>query len=268
MVRALVLAGARTRKSLVELSQSRAKAAVRLFGRPLIEYVLDALLAAKEVQDVTVAGAPDLVSLAGATRRAVRWVPGGPSMARSLELGLRAMAPSGPVLIVACDLPLLSPKAVDDFVRAAAASDGDVVYPLVPRPAVERLAQGAGKRCLWMREGPYAAGNLALLRRELSSRAFALLERAHRWRKDPRALGAMLGWDIYLKLGARRMSLAQLEARVRERSGVAVRLVTVEHGSLGFDLDTPRDLLIALRTLARRAGRVKAPQVGATLLGR
>jgi len=268
VVRALVLAGARSRKSLVELSQSRTKAAIRLYGRPLVEYVLNALLRAEEVEDVTVAGAPDLVSLPGEIRRAVRWVPGGASMARSLELGLEAMSSSGPVLVVACDLPLLLPEAVDDFVRCALRTEGEVVYPLVPRRAVEALARGAGKRSLWTREGTYAAGNVALVRRELSSRAFSLLERAHRWRKDPWTLGQILGWDIYLQLGARRMSLADLEARVRERSGVDVRMIAVEHGSLGFDLDSPKDLLIALRSLAHRAGRLESARIGTTLYSR
>lgn len=268
MVRALVLAGARSRKSLVELSQSRAKAAIRLYGRPLVEYVLEALLAAKEVEDVTVAGAPDLVSLSGEIRRAVRWTPGGPSMAKSLELGLQAMAPAGPVLVVACDLPLLSPEAVDDFVRRAMEAGGDVVYPLVPRRAVAAVAQGAGKRALWTREGTYAAGNLALVRKGLSHQAYVLLERAHRWRKDPWALGEILGWDIYFKLGARRMSLAELEARVRQRSGVDVRIVTVKHGSLAFDLDSPKDFFVALRSLARRARQASAAHAGATLPGR
>jgi len=267
VVRALVLAGARSRKSLVELSQSRVKAAIRLYGRPLIEYVLEALLAAEEVEDVTVAGAPDLVSLGSAMKRAVRWVPGGASMAQSLEAGLKVMGPRGPVLVTACDLPLVTPEAVDDFVRAALRTEGEVVYPLVRRRAVAAVAPGAPKRCLVAREGVFAAGNAALLRRELSSRAYALLERAHRWRKDPWTLGALLGWDALVKLGVGRMSLAELEARVRARSGVDVRVLPVEHGGLGFDLDSPRDFAVALRALGSRLGRTGAP-VGATLAGR
>src|SRR5690606_5928368 len=109
-------------------------------------YVLEALLAAKEVSNVTVAGAPDLVSINFATRQKVNWVPSGPTMVQSLQQGLSVVEGDGPVLVVACDLPLLTPQAVDDFLRLARQTGGDVVYPLVPKRAVTTLGRGAFKK--------------------------------------------------------------------------------------------------------------------------
>ncbi len=158
MTQALVLAGAASRQSLVRWSQSRSKAAIRLFGRPVIEYVLEALLAAKEVSDVTVAGAPDLVSINFATRQKVNWAPSGPTMVQSLKQGLSVVEGDGPVLVVACDLPLLTPQAVDDFLRLARQTGGDVVYPLVPKRAVTTLGRGALKKYVRTREGSFLRG--------------------------------------------------------------------------------------------------------------
>src|SRR5690606_38287963 len=155
MTQALVRAGAASRQSLVRWRQSRSKAAIRLFGRPVIEYVLEALLAAKAGSNVPAAGAPALGSMHFGTRRKVNWAPSGPTMVQSLQQGLSVVEGDGPVLMVACDLPLLTPQAVDDFLRLARQTGGDVVYPLVPKRAVTTLGRGAFKKYVRTREGSF-----------------------------------------------------------------------------------------------------------------
>ena len=261
MTQALVLAGAASRQSLVRWSQSRSKAAIRLFGRPVIEYVLEALLAAKEVSDVTVAGAPDLVSINFATRQKVNWAPSGPTMVQSLQQGLSVVEGDGPVLVVACDLPLLTPQAVDDFLRLARQTGGDVVYPLVPKRAVTTLGRGALKKYVRTREGSFSAGNIALISGTLREPALSLLERAHRWRKRPQILGSILGWRAWMQLLARQMSFADLERRVREITGVDFKIVPIEHGCIAFDLDSPKDHVVALRCMSQRQNLADPPRL-------
>lgn len=260
MTQALVLAGAANRQPLVRWSESRSKAAVRLFGRPMIQYVLDALLAAKEVSSVTVAGAPDLVSINFATRQKVHWAPSGTTMVQSLKQGLSVVDADGPVLVVACDLPLLTSQAVDDFIRLARSAGGDVVYPVVPKSAVTTLGSGVVKRCLRTREGIFSAGNLALISGSLREPGLSLLERAHRWRKRPQILGSVLGWRAWMRLLSRRMSFGELERRIFEITGVDLRIVPVEHGCLAFDLDSPKDHLAALRCMSRRPSLSSPPR--------
>lgn len=240
MAHALVLAGAANRPALLRWSQSPLRAAVRLYGRPVVEYVLEALLAAGEVAKVTVAGAPGLVTVGGEVRRSVAW------------LGTGGGEPSGPILMVACNLPLLTPQAVDDFVRAAKAAGGDVVYPLVPQRAVAALGRGVGKPAFRTREGVFVGGNVAWLSRPLSGPALSLLREIHRERKRPYRIGRLLGWGAAVRLAASRMSVSELEERLQELTGVDLRLVPVDHGCLGLDLDSPRDHLAALRCLAKR----------------
>ena len=268
MIHALVLAGAASRQALVRWSQSRSKAAIRLYGRPVIEYVLEALLAAREVASVTVAGAPDLVSVRASVRQRVAWVRSGRTMSQSLEQGFRAIQADGPVLVVACDLPLLTSEAVDDFVHAARRVGGDVVYPVIPHRAVSALARGAAKRPLRTRDGIFAGGNLALFSARLPEPALSLLETAQRWRKRPGTLGALLGWGAMARLLFYRMSLAELERRMGGLSQIDLRIVPVEHGCLGFDLDSPKDHLVALRCLARRQGAWEPSRLRASIFER
>lgn len=264
MTHALVPAGAANRPALLRWSQSPLRAAIRLYGRPAVEYVLEALLAAKEVAKVTVTGAPGLVSVAGEIRRKVRWSRGdGPvcglealpwDTIAALNAPELSVSLEGSFLVVACDLPLLTPQAVDDFVRSAKASGGDVVYPLIPQRAVAALAPGAGKPALRTREGAFVGGNVAWLARPLPGPSFSLLKDVHRRRKRPNGIGRLLGWSAALRLATGRMSLSELEERMRRLAGVDLRLVPVEHGCLGLDLDCPRDHLAALRCLAQRRG--------------
>ena len=268
MIHALVLAGAASRQALVRWSQSRSKAAIRLYGRPVIEYVLEALLAAREVASVTVAGAPDLVSVRASVRQRVAWVRSGRTMSQSLEQGFRAIQADGPVLVVACDLPLLTSEAVDDFVHAARRVGGDVVYPVIPHRAVSALARGPPS-------DPYAPVT-AYLPGEISpcSQRGCLSRRSRSSKRRTAGASARVPSERF-SVGAPwrgllfyRMSLAELERRMGGLSQIDLRIVPVEHGCLGFDLDSPKDHLVVLRCLARRQGAWEPSRLRASIFER
>lgn len=257
-VQAIVLAGSRSREPLRRLSESRSKAAVRLFGRPMIEYVLDALLTARRVESVVVVGAPDLVTVRGEIRHAVRWIPSGTSIAQSLRLGLQAHSSDRPILVAACDIPLITRDAVDHFVKMGVAKlyeGAEMVYPLVPRTVMKTVMPRARKTCLRLVEGAFSGGNMALIKGGLNHDSYHLLERADRWRKHPVVLGSMLGWTRGARLFLGRISIPQIEEEVFRASKTRVRAAITPYASIGFDIDRPQDYFAALACMAESAGQ-------------
>lgn len=123
------------------------KAVVRLRGRPLISYPLEAM--ASVLSDVVVVAKPDteLPYMSGVTV----WIE--PELPQHPVVGIThalTLAGGRPIMVCAADLPLVTPTLIDRIARtspsgapAVVASHGDAVQPLLGcyrRGALERLA--------------------------------------------------------------------------------------------------------------------------------
>lgn len=277
-VDAIVLAGSSSGERLARLTRSRTKAALRLFGRPMLEYVLEALLEASSIRSVVVVGAPNLVTLSTRVRHEVTWVPGGEGLSDSLRAGLEAVSrihagrdgKSAPdagtpaprpshVLVVACDAPLLTAKVVDAFLAMCGDAEEDVIYPLVPRKVIKESLRGVRRTYLRLSDGVFTGGNLALVRPPFTEGQYALLEKASRRRKNPTTMATLLGWGSFFGMLSGRLSLAELERKAADLLALKVKGLVVPHAEVGFDVDGPLDYLVALNALVQYVGVVKAP---------
>lgn len=248
---AVILAGSPCRRGLSRLSASPSKAAVRLWGKPMLAYVVDALLGAARVERIVVVGAPNLVSLGAGRARSVQWIPAGSSFGDCLRAGAEA-AGGKPVLAVSSDLPLLTPEAVDAFLERCAEAGCDVACPLIPRASM-KAALGARRRAwLCVREGRFVPGNMAYFRPGLLSAgaSFLLNRLAAEWGR-PSLLAAALGRRPSLPLGLGRLSLRDMQTRIEAMWGVRIAPVVISRAEIGFDVDTPFDLAVALGLIAR-----------------
>ena len=214
------------------------KALVPLHGRPLLQYSLDVLQSADEVEMIVVAapsGAVDAVrSLAhtAGLSKVVAVVAGGADRQASVARGLDAL-PQGPGLVLVHDgaRPFLPPTLVRDVV-AAAARDGGAVAAVPVDDTIKSGDRGWVETTL----------DRSRLFRIQTPQAFrrAILEEAHR----AAARDGFHGTD---------------DAALVERMGQRVRLVPGTATNLKVTL--PEDLLLA-EALMRRTPSSVSPRVG------
>jgi hypothetical protein len=69
-------------------------------------------------------------------------------------------------------------------------------------------------------------------------------------RKNPLALGSLLGLPIILKYLFGRLSIADVEKRAWDKLALVGRGVIVPYAEIGVDVDKPSDLELALQMLA------------------
>lgn len=130
---AIVLAG--THQNPRRLIDGRNKAFLDIAGRPLVRHVVDALLEAGEIDEIFVVGPVSQLgsALSGVPSR-VRTVQQEGKMLTNTWAAIYASEsrhsaePSEevhrrPLLIISCDLPLVSGAAIDDFICRCAAED-------------------------------------------------------------------------------------------------------------------------------------------------
>ncbi|MEN2983356.1 MAG: NTP transferase domain-containing protein [Thermus sp.] len=210
----------------------RSKALVPYRGKPLAAWVLSALAGAG-LSAIYVGENPGLSPAPRLT------LPDRGSLLENLEAALAHA--EGRVLVATADLPHLTPEAVRFVLERA--PQAALVYPIVPKEAVEARFPHTRRTYARLREGVFTGGNLLLLEKALFYRALPLAKQAVALRKKPLALARLIGWDILLKLLLGRLSLGELEARASRILGVEARALLTPYPEVGVDVDREEELV-------------------------
>lgn len=201
----------------------------------MVERVLDALRAVPAIGRVVVVGPDPLPRRVAQGADAV--VADRGTLVDNVAAGLEAAGGDEPVLVVSADLPLLTPEAVTAFLDAASALEGDVFYAVVRHDEVARAFPGVRKTAVRLRDGTFTGGSVVLIRPEAFARARAVIARAAGARKRPWELAGLFGARTLLRVLTRRATVAELERRAWEITGVRARAVICPYPELAVDVD-------------------------------
>ena len=134
----ILLAGAPNDGPLREIDPVSHEALIRVGGRPMFLYVLEALLAAG-VRRVVIVGPPELEEPTGWPEGVLRVDPAG-SLIANVFCGLEALGGHRPVLVATADIPLLSKEAVEGFLEECRKTLGEFITPSSPGHHGEELS--------------------------------------------------------------------------------------------------------------------------------
>ena len=293
-VDAIVLSGTHTNPK--RLVGGRNKAFLDIGGRPLVKHVVDALLGATTIDEIFVVGPVEKlgVALQGVPSR-VRTVQQEGKMLTNTWAAIyasesrhtqedTAVVHNRPLLIISCDLPLISARAVDDFVSRCAAEDLASEQPfamlvgVVDEPGVAPFRPrdggiGIERPFVELSFGRLRLANIYVARpRHLSHQEFLQTGFSYRKAKDWRNVFALVlqlfrqhgGWQaawltvrMQFTLWALRynrqkmyrwMRKGNTQERVERCCGVvlggSIRVVTTPFGGLSLDVDDEEDFEI------------------------
>lgn len=253
-ITAAILAGGGPDDIVAEAAGVPCKALVPIEGRALIEYVMDALRAAETVGEIIAVEGPAR-PLSGERGRDLG-VPivtaEGNRLIDTFTAAAKAPTEGERVLIATADLPLLTAKAVDGFVRSCQESHSGLSYPIVQAEAFDEAFPGRGKTVVPLREGRFTGGNLAIVTRRFVLEGGPAIARTFDRRKSAVRLAWMFGFTFLAKLLTGRLTIRDLERRGGELVGTTVAAVSVPWAEIGFDVDHAEDLELAGRFLRER----------------
>lgn len=252
MVDAVILAGADNDGRLSACDSARYEALIDIAGKPMIHYVLKAMKACPSVGRIVIVGPRSALENIIPPGDAILVERGG-SILQSLKVGVQALKPDDRVLIVTADLPLLTSDAIEDLLRKADADPADIYYPLLRKETNEAKFPGMKRTYLSVAEGTFTGGNVMLVRPSALDACGRFLDLAVATRKKPWMMGAVLGLRLTVKFLLGRLSIHDVERRLREVAGVRGLAVISDFPEIAVDVDKPSDLELVRKLVASTA---------------
>ena len=242
---AVLLAAGRSGDDFSEAFSTEHKCLVRVAGRPIIRWVLDALRASPLIGRVIVIGPEQPLRSAGVAEEIIPNEDG--SYADSVAAGLRA-ATGDRVLIIAADVPLLKSGALDRYIADCLRTDADVCFPVVSWEAMQDRLPGARKTWYDLRDGKYTKGNAVVVRREVVLQRLDRVESLFKTRKK-KQWAALVCQGFMSRLLRCIATRSEVEAGLSTYLGLRVKAVDADP-AIAVDVDEVTDVPFVGQVLA------------------
>ncbi|MDZ4169308.1 MAG: nucleotidyltransferase family protein [Coriobacteriia bacterium] len=233
------------------------KGLVPVAGKPMVEWVVEALRAAETIGGIAVV-VPSAENLGSWVDKADKIVVSDQRFADNIFAGVDSFRSARRTLVSTGDLPALTPEAIDDFVTRSIEAKADFSYPLIREEDMARQFPGSERTYVRIEGGKVTGGNMGVLSPDLVARNRDIGQRLFETRKSPFAMARVIGFPFIFKLLSGRLRPADVEAKMAQLMGGNCVALYTEHACIGADVDKPIDVVVAERVMFERAdGRIR-----------
>jgi hypothetical protein len=245
---------------LYPATQGHPKAMVDVAGKPMAQWVLDALDESKTIDTIVLVG---LTEKSGLTcKKPIHYLPNQGKMLDNMRAGVQKAFELDKkvkhVLIVSSDIPSITGEMVDWVVDTALETDDDVYYNIITREIMEKRFPGSRRTYTRLKDMDVCGGDMNVARAKLITGETGLWEKITNARKSPLKQAALIGYDTLFLLLFRKLTLEKAAANIMKRLDITGRAIVCPYAEVGMDVDKPHQLEILredLKKQQRKAAR-------------
>jgi GTP:adenosylcobinamide-phosphate guanylyltransferase len=259
---AIVTAGGipRPEDPLYTYSHGDSKALIDVAGKPMVQWVLDALGNAKKVKNVIVIG---LSPKSGVTcKKPLYFVSNQGRMLANIVAGvnkaLEINKRSKYVLIVSSDIPALKAEMVDWLIDTCMQTEDDIYYGVCPRDVMETRFPGSKRTYTHLKDMDVCGADMNIAHVRMATEHLDMWESLIGSRKSPLRQASLIGFGTLLALFTRRLTLDDAVRRVCERIGIKGRAIIWPYAEPCMDVDKPSQLELLRADLEAQQARARA----------
>lgn len=261
VVDAIVTAGGvpQPGEPLYPYAHGQSKALLEICGRPLVQWVLDALSGAETIRQVVVLGLSAAEAAPLHCAKPLQVFPDQGGLLENVQAGvaqaLRSEAPPRHVLLVSSDIPAITPAVINWSVTTSLQTDHEAYYSLIPRAVMEQQFPGSKRSFFYFQDGVFTGGDMNLIATRVLGRANRVWTELIASRKNALKQAGLIGWDVLALFAARQLTTAQTARLVCQRLQIDGRLLICPHAEVGMDVDKPGQYELVKQFLEKRAAR-------------
>jgi len=265
MIDAIVTAGGipLPEEPLYPATHGEPKALVDVAGKPMVQWILDAISDSQVIDNVIVVG---LTEKSGLTcGKKIHFVPNQGKMVENLRAGASKAFEINPkteyVLIVSSDIPSITGEMVDWVVDTALETRLDVYYNVIQRETMEKRFPGSKRTWTRFKDMEICGGDMNVGRAKL-----ILSEQDNLWRKitdarkNPLKQAALIGFGTAFRLLTGNLTLAKAETDIMKRLNITGKAIVCPYAEVGMDVDKPHQLEMMRADLKKRLRKIASSQ--------
>ncbi len=259
---AIVLAGGIPQPDdpLYTYSNGDAKALIDVAGKPMIQWVLDALGDSKQVRNVIVIG---LSPKSGVTcKKPVHFLSNQGRMLANVVAGvnkaLELDRKTQYVLVVSSDIPALKPEMVDWLVDVCMETKDDLYYGICPREVMETRFPDSRRTYTKLKDIELCGADINITHVRMATEHLDLWEALIGTRKSPLRQAGIIGLGTLFQVATRSIAMQDLVEKVSKRIGIQGRVIVWQHAEPCMDVDKPHQLELLRADLEKQRRRSAA----------
>jgi GTP:adenosylcobinamide-phosphate guanylyltransferase len=242
---------------LYTFSHGDSKALIDVAGKPMVQWVLDALGDARQVDNVIVIGLSPksgvtckkpLHFLSNQGRMLTNIVTG---VNKSLELNKKNKY----VLIVSSDIPTIKAEMVDWLVNTCMQTQDDLYYGVCPRDVMEKRFPDSKRTYTHLKGMDVCGADINISHVRMATEHLDMWEELIGNRKSPLKQASIIGFGTLFSLFMRQLTLEDAVTRVSNRIGIKARAIVWPYAEPCMDVDKPHQLELLRADLAKEQQR-------------
>jgi len=264
---AIVLAGGipQPDEPLYSYTKGDPKALTDIAGKPMIQWVLDALGDAKHVDNVIIVGLSPKNELA--CKKPVYYLSNQGRMLANIVTGvnksLELDKKTKYVLIVSADIPALKPEMVDWLVETSMQTKDDIYYGVCTREVMEARFPGSNRTYTKLKGIELCGADINVTHVRMATEHLDMWESLIGTRKSPFKQAGIIGLGILFQVATRTITLDDLVEKVCKRIGIKGRAIIWPHAEACMDVDKPHQLEIMREDLVKQQRKSAAKEKAA-----
>ncbi len=238
---------------LYPYTEGKNKATLEIGGKPMLQWVIEALEGSSSIDSVVVVGCEeyqDKIKLS----KPVHFIPARGDIITNFQLGADAILKINPeadsVAIVSSDIPMLSPASINWVINKSLESDNDLYYCVIDQKVMETQYPESGRSYTRLKDINVCGGDLSIVKLSLYTSNPQFWGKIFRARKSAFRQAALIGIDILLLLVLHRLTFDEIVQKITRRLKIKGQGLICPYAELGMDIDKPYQLELARKELS------------------
>jgi GTP:adenosylcobinamide-phosphate guanylyltransferase len=238
---------------LYEYTQGGSKAMLDVSGKPMIQWVLDALNGASMIEDVIIIGLPvnDDLDCPKAS-----CLPSQGDMIANLRGGIIELLRNKPqashALVASSDIPAITHEMVQWLVDTTMQTDKDAYYTVITRQVMEKRFPASNRSYVRLKDMEVCGGDMNVIATRMVTTNDEVWGKLVAARKNALKQASLLGFDTLLLLMLHAITLDAAVKKVTRRLHITGQAVLSPYAEIGMDVDKPHQLEMMRSDLAQR----------------
>lgn len=240
---------------LYEYTQGASKAMLDIAGKPMVQWVLDALNGAAEIDKVVIVGLSEEEGLE--SDKITAFVPNMGDLIANVRAGVIKTLEINPqtnhVIVVSSDIPAISSEMVDWLVNASKGSDLDLYYTVIERQVMEKRFPTSKRSYVRLKDVEVCGGDINIIHASLAASDSDIWDRLLDSRKNAVKQAAIIGFDTLLLMLLHAVTIDRAVEKVAKRLKITGKAVLCPFAEVGMDVDKPNQLDILRDDIALKS---------------